>query len=35
MFPLEGGAFGIKDLDGEITFDEDGLNLWGEAHRKL
>ena len=35
MFPLEENTFGIKDIDGDITFGDDGLTLWGEAHQKL
>ena len=35
MYPLGERTFGIKDLDGDLTFDEKGLTLWGTAHKKL
>lgn len=35
LYPLEEHSFGIKDLEGELTFGEDGLTLWGETHKKI
>ena len=34
LYPLGEHIFGIKDLWGDITFDENGLTLWGETHKK-
>ena len=35
LYPLGEKTFGIKDLDGDITFDDEGLTLWEETHKKL
>ncbi len=35
LYPLGENTFGIKDLEGDITFGEDGLTLWEETHGKL
>ena len=35
MYPLGENIFGIKDLDGDLSFDENGLSLYGQTGRKL
>ena len=35
MYPLGENTFGIKDLDGDLSFDENGLSLYGQTGRKL
>ena len=35
LYPLGEKTFGIKDLEGDINFGDDGLTIWEETHRKL
>ncbi len=35
MVPLGENTFGIKDLEGDLSFGDDDLTLWGETHKKL
>ena len=35
MYPLGENSFGIKDLDADLSFDENGLTLYGQTGRKL
>ncbi len=35
MAPLGENVFGIKDLDGDLTFGDGTLTLWDETGKKL
>ena len=35
LYPLSEKTFGFKSSTDEITFEEGGLSLWGETHKKL
>ena len=35
LYPLGENTFGVKDLEGDLSFGDGGLTLWGETHKKL